>query len=64
MRLNQKQKENLAQFYSNLALAVITFGVIAPIFTGIRNYVIFSLEAIFSISITSFLLRVALSFLK
>ena len=64
MHLNQKQKENLAQFYSNLALAVITFGVISPIFTGIGNYSIFSLQLTLSIIGMGILLQVALNFLK
>ncbi len=63
-RLNDKQKENLAIFYNNLALAVVTFGIISPVFTGINNYVIFGLQALFSVIGTILLLQFSLLFLK
>lgn len=61
---NVKQREILAQFYSNLALAVITFGVLAPIFSGVANSFDFSIKLILSILSTMFLLNFSLDFLK
>jgi len=36
-RLNDKQKENLAIFYNNLALVLLTAGAITPILPGLET---------------------------
>jgi len=61
---NPKQKEILAQFYSNVALAILTFGAIVPLFTGIRNNYFFSVSLIVSLVFTIIFLKVSLTFLK
>lgn len=63
-KINSKQKENLAVFYNNLALAVLTFGVISPIFTGINDYGTLGLKMLLSLIITIFLLKISLDFLR
>jgi len=64
MRQNDKQKEILAQFYSNLAIAFLSFGILTPLFVGIGNSFLFilkfSLALIFAIS----MLLIALEFVK
>ena len=62
--LNPKQKEILAQFYSNFALVILTSGVITPLFTGIGNIYLYIVVFITSLSITVFFLKVSLAFLK
>lgn len=61
---NTKQKEILAQFYSNLALAVLTVGFVTPLFTGIRNPFIFILQFIVIMIIAGRILLIALEFVK
>lgn len=61
---NLKQKKILAQFYSNVALAIFSFGVIGPIFTGIENVLYFFLRLVLALMGTVILLKVALDFLK
>jgi len=63
-RLNDKQKENLATFYNNLALVLLTAGAITPIFTGIGNQLAFSIKSIVSLIGTVYFLQVSLKFLK
>ena len=62
--INPKQKEILAQFYSNLALAILTFGAIAPLFTGIGNVNAFTVRFILTISFTIIFLNFSLRFIK
>ncbi len=64
MQLNQKQKENLAQFYSNLALIILTAGVVTPILTGIGDLAIFSIKLMASIFLANKLLKFSLDFLQ
>jgi len=61
---NDKQREMLAQFYSNLALAWLTFGLISPFFVGMSNPAGFVLKFIASLGATIFSLKIALDFLK
>lgn len=61
---NEKQKEILAQFYSNFALAWITFGVIAPVFSKIDNLQRLVFGMIISLVMTMISLHVALRFVK
>jgi len=61
---NPKQKEILAQFYSNAALAILTFGAIGPLFTGIGNINAFIVRFILTISFTIIFLNFSLGFLK
>lgn len=64
MYLNQKQKENLAQFYSNFALVWITAGLVSPLLTKIGNPVIFAVKLIISLFLTLFFLNYSLKFIK
>jgi len=61
---NPKQKEILAQFYSNTAFTILTFGAIAPLFTGIGNINAFIVRFILTISFTIIFLNFSLRFLK
>jgi len=63
-RRNPKQNELLAQFYSNFALAWITFGLITPVFVGFGNLVVLFARFIVSLICTVFFLQVGLAFLK
>ena len=63
--LNDKQKENLATFYNNLALVLLTAGVVTPIFNGVENNYF---SAIIKLSLgvlgTGFFLKFSLNYLK
>ncbi len=62
--MNQKQKEVLAQFYSNAALAWVTFGVIAPFFSKVENPLRTAVGIITSFVIGITLLGYSLKFVK
>jgi hypothetical protein len=62
--LNKKQKEILAQFYSNFALAWLTFGIISPFFNPVENIVLLLIRLIVTLGISRFLLKVSLDYLK
>jgi hypothetical protein len=62
--LNGRQRENLATFYDNLALVLLTAGVITPIFTGFANQLDFSIKLLSSLIGTIFFLQFSLDFLK
>lgn len=62
--LKDKQKEVLAQFYSNFALAWLTFGLITPIFIGMGNPVVYVIKLFASLSFAIACLKVSLDFLK
>ena len=62
--LNDKQKENLATFYNNLALVLLTAGAITPIFTGIGNQLAFSVRSIIALVGTIYCLQNSMKFLK
>jgi len=62
--LNDKQKENLATFYNNLALVLLTAGVVSPIFTGIANMLEFMTKFIVGLVSMVIFLQVSLDFLK
>jgi hypothetical protein len=62
--LNGRQRENLATFYNNLALVLLTAGVITPIFTGFANQLDFSIKLLSSLIGTIFFLQFSLDFLK
>ncbi len=62
--LNGKQRENLATFYNNLALVLLTAGVITPIFTGFANQLDFSIKLFSSLVGAMFFLQFSLDFLK
>ena len=62
--MNQKQKEVLAQFYSNIALVILSFGLLAPIFTGSGNPAIFIVKLILSVTFTAVILDFALKFVR
>jgi hypothetical protein len=61
---NPKQRENLAQFYSNFGLAVLSFGFIGPVFTGIEISLVFILKLILAFVFTLIVLDYSLRFLK
>lgn len=63
-KLNDKQRENLATFYNNLALVLLTAGVVSPIFTGIINKLEFTTKFIVGLVSTVIFLQVSLDFLK
>jgi len=63
-RLNNKQKENLATFYNNLALVLLAAGAVTPMFTGVENQHLFSLRLMIAIIGSGFFLQVSLDFLK
>jgi len=64
MKLNDKQKENLAIFYNNLSLVLLTAGAITPIFIGIGNQLVFSIKLIIALIGTIYFLQISLKFLK
>ena len=61
---NDKQREILAQFYSNFALAWLTFGLITPIFVGMGHPIVFVVKLLTSLSFTMVFLKVSMDFLK
>lgn len=63
-RLTLEQKEVLAQFYSNFALAWVTFGIIGPFFSKIENLPRIIFGFIASLIMAIFSLRTALKFVK
>ncbi len=64
MTLKEKQKEILAQFYSNFALAWLTFGVINPVFNPPDKWVKIFMSFIVGVAAGGFFLRMSLKFLK
>jgi len=58
-RVGEKQKEVLANFYANFALAVLTLGLINPIFSGIVNIKDFIIKLVISVLVSIFLLLLA-----
>lgn len=62
--LNDKQRENLATFYNNLALVLLTAGGVSPIFTGITNKFEFIIKFIVGLVSTAVFLQISLDFLK
>lgn len=65
-QINKKQKEILAQFYSNFALAWVTFGLISPFFTPMQagNYQLLLLRLVGSYIIMRLFLKVSLEYLR
>ena len=63
-RLNDKQKENLAIFYNNLALVLLTAGAITPIFAGIGNQLTFGIKSIISLIGMIYCLQSSMKFLR
>jgi hypothetical protein len=63
-RAGEKQKEVLANFYANFALAVLTLGLINPIFSGIVNIKDFIIKLVISVLVSIFLLLLAFKTLK
>ena len=59
-----KQREVLAQFYSNLALAWLSFGVVAPVFTGVDFTIAFVIRLSISILCSGGLLYFSLQFFR
>ena len=62
--IKKKQKEILAEFYSNFALAWVTFGVIAPFFNKIDSPVKTIIGMIESLLVGTFFLAFSLKFIK
>ena len=62
--LNDKQRENLATFYNNLGLVLLTAGAITPIFTGIGNKLEYSIKSIIALVGTIYCLQNSMKFLK
>ena len=62
--VGEKQKEVLANFYANFALAVLTLGLINPIFSGIVNIKDFIIKLVISVLVSIFLLLLAFKTLK
>ena len=63
-RVGEKQKEVLVNFYANFALAVLTLGLINPIFSGIVNIKDFIIKLVISVLVSIFLLLLAFKTLK
>lgn len=63
-KLNDKQKENLATFYNNLALVLLTAGAVTPIFVGIESSILFSIRLILSLTFGMMFLQMSQLFLK
>lgn len=61
---NLKQKEVLAQFYSNLALVIMTAGIITPLYGGVTNAALFAIQLLLSILGMMVFLQISLDFLK
>lgn len=64
MRLNRNQREKIADFYINFAVAWISFGLISPLFIGIKNFSEFILKLLLAIFMTILSLSFSLSFLR
>lgn len=62
--INEKQRKVLADFYSNFALAWLTFGLITPIFVGMGNPVVFVAKLLVSLAGTIGFLKISLDFAK
>lgn len=58
--VKEKQKEALSQFCSNLSLAILSIGVIAPIFNQVDNVVRLIIGATFSLIVAGFFLNQSL----
>jgi hypothetical protein len=54
----------LANFYANFSLAVLTLGLINPIFSGIVNIKDFIIKLVISVLVSIFLLLLAFKTLK
>jgi|GEM_PF-5151561 len=63
-RWSIKQKQLVAEFLSNFALAWLTFGLIAPIFSGVENVFYFVIRLTMTIGIFYLSLKVATKILK
>jgi len=61
---NHKQRELIAEFLANFALAWISFALIAPFFSPIENVGLFVIRLIISIGIVKILLEIAFNYLK
>lgn len=59
---NDKQREVLAEFYSNFALAWLTFGLVTPFFIGLGNIFVFIFKLVFSVAMTKLFLNMALDY--
>lgn len=64
MNLNVGQRQTMADFYANFALAWITFGLISPVFVGIKSPVEFLLKFLLSLIATFVSLSFALGYKK
>lgn len=62
--IQQKQKELLAEFYSNFALAWFSFGLIAPIYNKIENVTLFVFGLIISLGSGILLLKLSFDTIK
>lgn len=60
--INEKQREMLSQFYSNFALAWLTFGLVSPFFIGLGNIFMFIFKLVFSVVMTKLFLNIALDY--
>lgn len=61
---NARQKQLVAEFLSNFALAWLTFGLVAPIFTRIENVLYFVVRLIIAFVFSYFSLKMALDQIK
>lgn len=64
MNLKEKQREVLAQFYSNFALAWLTFGIINPIFNPPSSTLKFIVAIFLGLGAGAFFLNTSLKFFK
>ena len=62
--LNDKQRENLATFYNNLALVLLTAGAVTPIFTGVVNQLDFIIKLLLTLVGAGISLQFSLDYLK
>lgn len=61
---NIKQREVLAQFYSNFALAWFSFGLISPIYSSVTDVTRLLLGVILSLLFGGYLLYLSLLIVK
>jgi len=64
MNLNIGQRQTMADFYTNFAVAWITFGLVSPIFIGMKPSIEFISKLTLSLFATIFSLSFALKYRK
>jgi len=63
-RWNIRQKQLLADFYSNLAVVWLTAGFVSPFFSSLENKILVVLRLVLSLIVARILLQIGLNKLK